>query len=207
MKKLIFFLFLCIGFTYSYAQDVYTSSGKPGYHKKNKKVKGYDPDKLIIGGSLNAGFGSGYVNAGISPIIGYRITDRFSAGVGLGYQFYQDPEYANPYNPNQVTYAYENIVYPSVWGRFFFYRNFFTDLTLEYDFINLRQPGYDQYGNFGTQKLNVTNTCLLAGVGIKQPLGGRLFAYGELIYDLLQGQYSPYPQGAPDLRIGFGVGL
>jgi len=207
MKNIIFVLILCAGFTYASAQDVYTSSGKQGYHKKTKKTKGYDPDKLILGGSLNGAFGNGYVNAGISPIVGYRITDRLSAGVGLGYQFYQQPEYADPNNPYKVTYAYENIVYPSIWGRYFFYRNFFADLTIEYDFINVKQPGYDHYGNFGTQKLNATNLCLLPGIGIKQPLGGRLFVYGELIYDVLQGKYSPYPQGAPDLRIGFGVGL
>jgi hypothetical protein len=207
MKKIIFVLLLSLGFTYAQAQDVYNSSGKPGYHKKTKKKKGYDPDKLILGGSLNGAFGSGYVNAGISPIAGYRITEHFSAGVGLGYQFYQEPEYVDPSNPNHALYAYENIIYPSIWGRYFFYRNFFTDATLEYDFINLKQPGYDNYGNFGTQKLNVTNTCLLLGLGLKQPLGGRVFGYFEVIYDVLQGHYSPYPQGQPDLRIGLGVGL
>ncbi len=208
MKNILIVLFLCLGFTYVSAQDVYTSSGKPGYQKKaKKKIKGYDPDKLIIGGGLSAGFGDGFVNAGISPIVGYRFTDRISAGVGLGYQFYQEPEYVDPNNPYHALYAYENIVYPSIWGRYFFYRNLFTDVTVEYDFINVKQPGYDNYGNFGTQKLNVTNTCLLLGIGLKIPLGGRLSAYGELIYDVLQGQYSPYPQGAPDLRFGLGVGL
>ena len=208
MRNLIFVLLLSVGVTVASAQDVYTSSGKPGYHKKEqKKKKGYDPDKLIIGGSLNGGFGNGYVNAGISPILGYRLTDHFSAGIGLGYQFYQEPEYVDPNNPYHASYAYENIVFPSIWGRYFVYRNIFTDVTVEYDFINVKQPGYDHYGNLGTQKLNVTNTCLLLGVGIKQPLGGRVFAYAELIYDVLQGTYSPYPQGAPDLRIGFGVGM
>ena len=207
MKNIVFVLILCAGFTYASAQDVYTSSGKQGYHKKTKKAKGYDPDKLILGGSLNGFFGNGYVNAGISPIVGYRITDRLSAGVGLGYQFYQQPQ-ADPTNSDHILYAYENIIYPSIWGRYFFYRNFFTDATLEYDFINVKQPAYNVFTNVeGTQKFNATNTCLLLGIGVKQPLGGRLFVYGEMIYDVLQGKYSPYPQGAPDLRIGFGVGL
>lgn len=209
MKNIVLVLFLFTGFTYASAQDVYTSSGKPGYHKQTKKKKkGYDPDKLIIGGSLNGGFGNGYVNAGISPIVGYRISDHFSAGVGLGYQFYQQPRYVDPNNMYHALYEYDNIIFPSIWGRYFFYRNFFTDVTLEYDFINVKQPGYDPVsGNLVTQKLNVTNTCLLVGLGLKQPLGGRVFGYFELIYDVLQGQYSPYPQGMPDLRIGLGVGL
>jgi len=208
MKNLIIVLALCAGFSYASAQEVYTSSGKPGYQKHmKKKKKGYDPDKLIIAGSFNFGFGDGFVSAGISPMLGYRLTDRLSAGVGLGYQFFQQPEYANPVNPNQVTYARENLVYPSIWGRYFIYRNFFADASVEYDLINLRQPGYDSYGNYGIQKMNVTNVSLILGAGMRVPISGRLSGYGELIYDVLQGQYSPYPKGAPDIRVGFGLGI
>ncbi len=208
MKNVLLVCLLFVGVSYASAQEVYTSSGKQGYQKKvNKKKKGYDPDKLIIGGGLNAGFGNGFVNVGISPILGYRFTNHFQAGIGVGYQYYQEPEYVDPVDPYKVSYARENIVYPNIWTRYFVYKNFFVDGTLEYDIINLKQPGYDNMGNFGTIKENVTNTCLLLGVGIKQPLGGRVSAYFELIYDVLQGQYSPYPQGAPDIRIGFATGL
>ena len=204
-------LALCVGFMQAAAQEVYTSTGKPGYQKRvNKKKKGYDPDKLIIGGSFNFAFGDGFVNAGLSPVLGYRLSPRFSAGIGLGYQYFQQPEYTNPNNPNQMTYSRENLVYPSIWGRYFFYKNFFTDVTVEYDFINLRQPGYDVsngIASYGIQKSNVTNTCVLLGVGMKLPLGGRLSAYGELIYDLLQGAYSPYPRGVPDVKLGLCLGI
>jgi len=204
MKNLIIVLALCAGFTYASAQEVYTSSGKPGYQKYVKKKKrGYDPDKLIIGGSFNFGLGDGFVNAGISPTLGYRLTDKFSAGIGLGYQYNQVPI---PIGPTETLYQHENLVYPSIWGRYFFYRNFFTDLTLEYDFISIKYP-LDNFGNPDPVKSNLTNTCLLLGVGMKLPIGGRLSAYGELIYDLLQGVNSPYPKGAPDVRIGLGLGI
>ncbi|MFI5195605.1 MAG: hypothetical protein ACHQD8_00810, partial [Chitinophagales bacterium] len=198
---------LFIGISYASAQDVYTSSGKAGYHKKTKKQKGYDPDKLIIGGGLNAGIGGGYANAGISPIVGYRFTHHFSAGIGLGYQYYQEPVYVDPNNPYKVSYIHDNIIYPNVWTRYFVYRNLFVDATLEYDFINQKAPGYDNYGNLTTVKLNVTNTCLLIGIGIKQPVGGRVSLFAELIYDVLQEPYSPYPQGVPDFRLGICAGL
>jgi len=207
MKYLIWVLLIFIGIAHTSAQDVYTSSGKSGYHKKTKKKKGYDPDKLIIGGGLNAGFGGGYANVGIAPILGYRITDHFSAGIGVGYQYYQQPEYVDPVDPYKVSYARENIVYPNLWTRYFVYRNFFVDGSLEYDFISLKGPGYDNYGNLTTLKANVNNTCLLLGAGIRQPLGGRVSAYFELIYDVLQGKYSPYPAGAPDIRVGFAAGF
>ena len=206
MRHITLVLLLLIAVSYASAQDVYTSSGKTGYHKKTKKVKGYDPDKLIIGGGLNAGIGGGYANVGIAPIVGYRITKEFSAGIGLGYQFYKEPVAYDPINPDKLYYAYENIIYPSVWGRYFVYRNIFVDATFEYDFINLKYP-LDQYGNFNTTKSSVTNTCLLLGVGFKQPLGGRVSVFAELIYDVLQGQYSPYPKNGPDFRLGICAGL
>ena len=207
MKNVVLVLLLFAGMSYASAQDVYTSSGKQGYQKKTKKKKsGYDPEKLIIGGTLNAGFGGGYANVGIGPLVGYRITDHFSAGVGLGYQYYQEPEYVDPVDPNKVSYIKENIIYPSVWTRYYVYRNFFVSGTFEFDFINLKGPGYVN-GYLNTVKESVTNPCMLIGAGFRQPLGGRVSAYFELIYDVLQGQYSPYPVGYPDIRIGFGAGF
>ena len=39
MKHIIWVLLVFVGMSYASAQDVYTSSGKPGYHKKAKKKK------------------------------------------------------------------------------------------------------------------------------------------------------------------------
>jgi hypothetical protein len=205
MKRIIVVLLLCTGFTCASAQEVYNSSGKPGYHKKTKNNKGYDPDKLIIGGSLNGGFYGDYANAGISPMVGYRFAPHFSAGVGLGYQFYKYPDYIDQFY--QAHYAYENIVYPSIWARYFVYRNIFIDASFEFDFINLKEDALDNFGNPVKIKTNVTQPCLPIGVGLRQPLGGRVSAYAELIYDVIQGTYSPYPKHSPDIRIGFGVGF
>jgi hypothetical protein len=206
MRNVLLALMLCMAVTTVSAQEVYTSSGKPGYQKKTKREKGYDPDKLIVGGGLNAGFSNGYMNLGISPIVGYRITKNFSAGIGLGYQFYKAPAAQDPNNPDKLLYLYQNIIYPSVWTRYFIYKNFFMDLTYEYDFISLKYP-LDRYGNVNTVKSNVNNSCLLVGAGIRQPLGGRVSAYVSLVYDVLQGEYSPYPRSGPDLRFGIVAGL
>jgi hypothetical protein len=204
MRYVVVVLLLFIGMSYASAQDVYTSSGKTGYQKKMKKNKGYDPEKLIVGGGLNGGFGGGYANAGISPIVGYRFTNRFSAGVGVGYQFYKEPDYID--QNNNIHYAYENIVYPSVWARYFVWRNIFVDATFEYDFIMLQSP-LDNYGNLNVTRSNVSNQCLLLGVGLKQPIAGRVSFFGELIYDVLQGEYSPYPHNGPDIRFGIAAGI
>lgn len=206
MKRLLIVILLFAGMSYASAQEVYTSSGKPGYHHRySHKKKGYDPDKLIIGGGLNAGYGTDQANFGISPIAGYRFFHHFSAGIGLGYQYFKVAVATDPYNPNNLLYQSANIVYPSLWSRYFVFRNFFVDATYEYDFIGLTYP-FDNYGNVHKTKLNVTNSCFLLGAGVREPLGGRVSAYVELVYDLLQGRYSPY-QGVPNIRFGFAAGF
>ena len=201
-KSIIFIVLLCMGCGMVHAQEVYNSSGKPAYHKKKRK-KGYDPDKLIIGGGLNGGIGGGYVNAGISPIVGYRITDNFSAGVGIGYQYYRTPYY-NPYGPDPL-YSHANLIYPSIWARHIVYRNIFVESIIEYNMITQRNY-LDDYGEWHTDKIRYNAPCALLGVGVRQPLGGRASFYGEIMYDVLQDQHSPY-YGRPVLKLGVAFGF
>jgi hypothetical protein len=206
MKHLIWVLFVFAGISYASAQDVYTSSGKPGYHKKATKKKGYDPDKLILGGGITLQIGSGMTALGAAPIVGYRITDHFSAGVGLGYLFARSAIGIDPYNSAKLLYVTDNIIYPSVWARYFVFRNIYLTSTFEYDIINQKYP-VDNYGNVVPVKSTATNQCLWMGVGLKQPLGGRVYLFGELVYDVLQGKNSPYQPGMPDVHFGIAAGL
>lgn len=198
MRNLVLTLLLLAGFSAAMAQEVYNSSGKANYKKKKEK-KGYDADKLVLGGGMNFGLGGGYLRLGASPIAGYRLQKNFYAGVGLGYQYYKVP-YDETHN------EYMNIVYPNVWTRYYVYRNIFLNATYEYDFITLSYP-LDNQGQFNQTKSSVTNQCLLIGAGLRQPLGGRVSMYGELFYDVLQGKNSPYPKGFPAMRLGIATGM
>lgn len=208
MKKIIVFIaLLCFGASLVNAQEVYNSSGKPGYHKKTRKKKGYDPDKLILGGGLNAGFGGGYINVGVAPIVGYRITNQFSAGIGLGYQYNRTPEFVDPVDPMKVSYIHANIIYPSIWTRYFVFKNIFADAVFEHDFISLKAPGYNVFtGELETQKYHDDVSCVLLGIGLRQPLGGRVSFFGEIMYDVLQQANSPY-YGQPVFRLGIAAGF
>ena len=203
MKSIFWMLLLFVGISCASAQDVYTSSGKPGYYKKTKKVKGFDPSKLIIGGGLNASYSNDYVSVGISPLVGYKITDQFSAGIGLGYQYYKFVSYVDQYY--NAYYSSQNIIYPSIWGRYFVFRNFFVDATLEEDFIYQTDP-LDQYGNFNATKSTFTVPCLLMGVGVNFPIAGRVSLFAEVMYDVLQDPNSPY-YGQIVPRAGICAGL
>lgn len=206
MRSAILVLLLCLGFTTVNAQEVYNSSGKKNY--KHKRQKGYDPDRLVVGGWMNLGFGGGYANIGIAPIVGYRITKDFSAGVGLGYQWDRVPRYIDPIDPYKPYYVNQHTIYPSVWARYFVYRNIFLSTSFEYDFIIQRNFGPPYINGYPSPiTYHVTNPCALVGVGMKQPIGGRVSFYGELYYDVIQGDYSPYPKGWPGLRFGIVAGL
>lgn len=196
-------LLLFVSLSYASAQDVYTSSGKTNY-KKAKKHKGYDPDKLIVGGGINGGFNSGAVAAGLSPFVGYRLTKNLSAGVGVGYLYSRIPDYYDQLT-DKIYYANSHLVYPSVWARYVVWRNIFLSTAYEYDLINQKRP-LDQYGQLNPTKSSYTNSCMWVGAGLKQPIAGRVSLYAELRFDVLQQPNSPYLNG-PDLRVGVIAGL
>jgi len=208
MRQLIWVLLLFAGISAASAQDVYTSSGKPGYHKKvQKKKKGYDPEKLIIGGGLNLDYGGDYALLGASPIVGYRFTDHFSAGVGLGFLYFKLPD-LNYYDPPRFNYFDEgNLIYPNLWARYFVFRNVFLSGSVEYDIISGHYPVMDNLGNIGSYKENVTATSLLLGIGLKQPLGGRVSLVGQVQHECLGDKYSPYSNQPIILNIGICAGL
>lgn len=209
MRYLLLIVIVALGIQTASAQDVYTSSGRPQYAKKKEnKKKGYDPSKLILGGGLVASFGSGYADLGVSPIIGYRFTDRFSAGVGLGYEYLKNTielydQYSGAYNPYNTS---ASIISPSVWSRCFVYRNVFLTGVFEYDVMFLNTADYDNSGNIYTEKSTLNVPCLLLGGGLRQPLGGRVSVVAELLYDVLQQPNSPY-LGQPVIRFGIVAGL
>ncbi len=207
MRQMLCTLLLCAGFLSVSAQDVYNSSGKAnGYRKKEQK--GYDPAKLVLGGGLNAGLSSDYANFGISPKVGYKLTDFLSAGVGLGYQYYKIYDYT--LQNNQAQYQHYNIIFPGVWAKCMVYNPIFIAADFEYDITNLRYYVPDYSSGTADRAIrktqSVTAACMLVGAGFKQSLGGRTSATFEIMYDLLQADYSPYKNQLV-YRAGIYVGL
>ena len=203
MKKILFVLLLLASAGGVMAQQVYNSSGKTNY--KAKKKKGYDPDKLFLGSEVIFGINPGYASLGLTPAVGYRIKKPLIVGVGLGYQYLKEQDKLDPYD--NILYLQAHIVKPNVWARCFVYRQYYFTLTYEYDIVSLKEPMIDGAGNVSYTKRNVSNVCLVPGVGARQPISGRAYRYFELVYDVLQGNYSPYPAGSPGLKLGFALGL
>ncbi len=47
----------------------------------------FNPDKIIYGGSLGFGFSRSFWSLNVSPQIGYKLTDKFHVGAGVGYSY------------------------------------------------------------------------------------------------------------------------
>lgn len=208
MKKLFFALILTAVSIGAFAQgEVYSSTGKPlKRDRRTEREKGFDPTRVIFGGGFVLGVGGGITDIGISPVIGYRITDKFSAGIGLGYQYYKD-KFATQYIDKSTgaihDYAFKTSIYTaSIWARYLIWNNIFVHLEPEMNsFEQWRQPD-----NFTINKERIYVPSLLVGAGLRQPVSDRLSLVGTILYDVLQEEDSPY-KGRLDIRFGINVGF
>lgn len=174
MKKglLVFFLLL-IGFI-AKAQD-----GEPF------------TDRIYFGGNLGLQFGT-ITNIEVAPIVGYRITHDFSAGIGITYIYYKAD-----YDYFEVT---SNIYGGRVFARRTIGENFF--LHGEYESLNL-----DVYDISEDRIAREWVPGLFLGGGYFQPVGNKLgvsvLGLYNVIYDDDKSPYnSPWV-----IRVGFTVGL
>ena len=193
------------------AELVYSSSGKPVNAKNNRNKKtGFDASRIIFGGGLGLGFGS-VTNVSVAPIVGYRITDNFSAGIGMGYQYVRVKDYYPVYDKNN-TVIYKpytaNIYSPSVWTRYVIWKNIFAHLEYEHNFMSFKE----YYNNYSvtldildrTVKYNAPS--LLLGGGFRQPVSDRVSIVFMGLYDVIQDKYSPY-KGTIAFRFGIVAGF
>ena len=155
----------------------------------NMPVQRSFKDRLYFGGNMGLQFGSQTV-IGINPIIGYRVTDKFSAGVGVKYQYYR---LKDPY------FTYETNTYGgSIFGRYDILNGIFA--YSEYEMLNLEV--YDQR-LMALRRRDITSWFV--GGGYSQPLGSRSSVFLMILYNLTESSYTPYSN--PLFRMGFGIGI
>lgn len=79
-------------------------------------------NKYLVGGSGGLSFGI-VTNLNVRPIAGYKITERFHAGVALFYDYYSDARFIPKY-----TYQ---VYGGAVFGRYYFLNKFFVQAEYE----------------------------------------------------------------------------
>jgi len=155
--------------------------------------------KIFFGGNFGLMFGT-VTDIEVSPLAGYRVTPRLSAGVGLTYEYYRE-KYVN--NSTYATSIYG--------GRLFASYMVIKDLKeaiglptnggimghVEYEALNI-DANYYYYDETG----RVWLSNVYVGGGFKQPIGVNSAFYILVLWNLNQStKYSPFDN--PVIRVGF----
>jgi hypothetical protein len=143
-------------------------------------------DRMFFGGNFAVQFGT-ITFVDISPLAGAMITNKFSAGAGITYQYFRDSRFIGG----------ENNIYG---GRLFARYNVLPSVFLhgEYENLNL-----DLFNPISETFQRAWVPGLFLGGGYFAPFGGRGGANITFLYNLMfDNQRSPYNQPYV-IRVGF----
>lgn len=144
---------------------------------------------LFFGGGLGLQFGT-VTLIEVSPLIGYKITPKFSIGLSPTYKYYS-------YNYTGYGKISTNVYGGSIFSRYFIFENIFAHVEFETLAYNTREPYQPTY----MQQFN----SLFVGGGYNQRIGGNSAMYILVLWNLNDTPDSPYIN--PVIRVGFSVGL
>jgi len=190
MKKRIVLVFLVLLTTISmWAQD----------EEKDAPKKGFQKDKMFLGGNFGLTFGD-YTFINISPQLGYRFNKYFAAGLGLNGQYVSFKNWDNSgmYKEKQTIFGL------NIFGRAYPIRNIMLqaqpELNYRFGKIIYEGPPKQEYRSDA-----VIVPSLLMGGGLVLPSGrGEMLI--TIFYDVLQNENSPYGK-RPVYNFGYNIGL
>lgn len=146
---------------------------------------GFKQENIFIGGSINAGFGSGQFSIGGSPEIGYSFTPWLDAGLGLNIN-YTSIASNTYYNPSNVKVRQTN------YGGGPFFRAYPVNFLFIQGQYEQNWTKVKQIQDNVSFKQTVNAPSLIAGIGYTQRVVGQGGYYIMVGLDLLKDQYSPY---------------
>lgn len=197
MKKIFVLLLVSLSF-HAFAQ-----SGD----EKPEERRGFKKEKLFTGGSATAGFSNYSTILGITPQLGYSLTNWADAGITFNLNYTSQRDYVD----------YGDKLRQTVYGPGAFVRLFpvnFLFATAQYEF-NLIHLNYIPAANSGVSsyKSNVNASSLLLGAGYAggRYIGSNTYYFLSISWDVLGNPNSPYVDGLnrsfPIIRAGYNIGL
>jgi hypothetical protein len=158
---------------------------------ENSIFKNDFKSRLYFGGGFGLQFGS-VTLVEISPLVGYKLTPKWSFGISPTYKYYKYKDY---YSGN--SYLATNVWGGSVFSRYDIFQNIFAHIEYESLFYNTKVSGglseMQQYYSF------------LVGGGYQQQITGNSGMYLLVLWNLNDTPDSPYNN--PIIRVGFNIGL
>jgi hypothetical protein len=128
----------------------------------------------------------------LSPLVGYKVTPKFSLGVSPTYKYYKYNDYYGPSNDLST-----NVWGGSIFARYSIFQNVFAHVEYETLYYNTKVSGNPEY----MQQYN----SFFVGGGYNQQIGQNSAMYFLLLWNLNDTPDSPYIN--PVIRIGFSVGM
>jgi hypothetical protein len=172
-----------------FAQETTTEAPQEIKPPKQEKNKIPFKDRIYVGGNLGLQFGNEtYID--ISPLVGYKFTEKITAGAGVTYIYYR-------YKSSYINYN-TNIYGGRVFGRYFFIPSLFAHAEVELLNMELFNTNKNEY-----YRKNILSPFV--GGGYIQRIGNNSGIYLMLLYNLNDSAESPYSN--PIVRIGFNIGL
>lgn len=166
-----------------HAQEFFSEQAQAKSASKENKFQG---SRFFFGGNFGIQVGD-YTIIELSPLVGYRITERFSSGVQINYSYI----HVSSFNLSTTIYG------TSVFSNYYIAKNFF--LRGEYEWLSLES----QYFNpavYQTQKRFSIHSILVGG-GYRQQIGERSYINLMILWNLNESALSPYQN--PIIRMSF----
>lgn len=198
MRNIIYILLLFLGITL--ATDVSAQYTQDDEEPKENSLSHLSfKDRIFTGGNLGFNIFQNYLFLDVAPIIGYRITKKLGAGVGLRYSLLRNLSTRT----NWSNYG------GSVFARY----KIIPQIFIHSEFEVLQSYNYDYYSpNYGDRALAY---MWFAGAGYSSGNNSGLNFSLMLLYDLIDHVNSPYqnsylfgPSGIPIIvRGGISIGF
>ena len=169
--------------------------------RSQEETEGFQKDRLFVGGNFGLSFGD-QVLVNISPVVGYRFSEFFAAGLGINGQYVSVKSYymdGSPYNKTS-----QGVFGLNVFGRIFPIRHIMLQVQPEANYIFGNQTFYGPpEQRFKMDAVIVPSFLVGAGAVFPSGKGSFMVSY---FYDVLQKPNSPYG-GQPFLTFGYNVSL
>jgi hypothetical protein len=148
-------------------------------------------DKMIYGGNIGGSLGNVSSFFMVQPIVGYKITDKFQAGLCPLY-IYSSRTFRDYYTGKNFTQSI-NAYGPGVFGRYLINDNIFAHV----EYLGLSFKIYDELSGLDVSKFN--NSAFVGGGYMPGGTG----VYIVALYDLLYNSKTSFYSNPLDIRIGF----
>jgi hypothetical protein len=148
------------------------------------------PSRFYYGASLGFSFGD-YTRISIAPLLGYRLSRKWSIGGRVAYEYIKDTRYEEDYTAHNYG--------GSLFGRYRPIPKLY--LHGEYAYMS-----YDLWSADGSSNREWVPFLLLGG-GYVQPISPRAAFFVEVLFDVLQDDMSPYEEWKPWISVGVSAGF